>query len=264
MMVFVQLIAAALVLNLLVMTLCFWYARSRAFYSVVDPVWSFSVPATAVLYALIGPAPTERALLLAIPPLLWGGRLGLHIATRLISHFPKEDGRYHILREEYLREGRTIEGGFFRFFLFQGLSVVILSAPFLSMALDPSPAIGGFAALGALVWGVGFSGESLADFQMRRFRAQNPGKTCTVGLWRYSRHPNYFFESVVWWGYFLMACDSPGGWASIYCPFAILYLLLRVTGVPYAEAQSLRSKGEEYRSYQRRTSAFVPWFPRRG
>jgi len=261
-MMILKLISFALVMNLSLMALCFAFAKRNNFYSAVDALWAFCLPLTAALYGVFGTVSGVRGYLLILPPLFWGGRLGLHLATRLRAHFPKEDGRYVRLREDYLAEGRSVEQGFFRFYLYQGISVVLLSAPFLAIACDANPELGGFEAIGAAVWWVGFLGESIADRQMKRFREQNPGKTCDVGLWRYSRHPNYFFESVLWWGYFLVALGSPGGWITIYCPLLMLFLLLKVTGVPYAEAQSLKSRGEEFRAYQRRTSAFVPWFPR--
>jgi steroid 5-alpha reductase family enzyme len=117
---------------------------------------------------------------------------------------------------------------------------------------------------GLALWAVALAGEALADKQMSRFKAapSNAGAVCRTGLWKYSRHPNYFFESLVWWAYFLFAAAAPTGWVTLYCPLGMLYLLLRVTGIPETEAQAVRSKGEAYRAYQRTTSAFVPWFPR--
>jgi steroid 5-alpha reductase family enzyme len=99
---------------------------------------------------------------------------------------------------------------------------------------------------------------------MKRFKADpaNRGGVCATGLWRYSRHPNYFFESMVWWGFFLVALGSPMGWMTVACPLLMLYFLLKVTGVELTEAHSLRTRGDAYRRYQRSTSAFIPWFPK--
>ena len=107
------------------------------------------------------------------------------------------------------------------------------------------------------------AGESAADRQLEAFRRDpaNRGKTCRVGLWRVSRHPNYFFEWLVWVAYFVFALASPWGWVTIYCPALMLFFLFRVTGIPATEAQALKSRGEDYRQYQRTTSAFFPWFP---
>jgi steroid 5-alpha reductase family enzyme len=96
---------------------------------------------------------------------------------------------------------------------------------------------------------------------LHRFKANpaNRGRTCQAGLWRYSRHPNYFFEWVVWVGFFVFALGSPWGWTAVASPIVMLYILLFVTGVPAAEAASLRSRGDEFRAYQHTTSTFVPW-----
>ena len=110
-----------------------------------------------------------------------------------------------------------------------------------------------------------FAGEITADAQLSRFKSNpaNRGKLCDVGLWRYSRHPNYFFESVIWLAYALFALSSPWGWVGLASPALILYFLLKVTGIPATEAQALRTKGEAYRRYQETTSVFIPWFPRK-
>jgi steroid 5-alpha reductase family enzyme len=109
---------------------------------------------------------------------------------------------------------------------------------------------------------IAVGGEALADFQLHRFKADpaNRGKTCRAGLWNYSRHPNYFFEWLVWCAYALYACASPGGWAGLACPLLMFYFLFRVTGIPLTEAQAVKTKGEDYLDYQRTTSVFVPWF----
>ena len=115
------------------------------------------------------------------------------------------------------------------------------------------------------LWFVAVAGEALADAQLAAFKRNpaNRGGVCAVGLWRYSRHPNYFFECLIWVSYALFAFGSPGGWLALIGPAAILYLLLRVTGIPLTEEQSLRSRGEAYRRYQETTSAFLPWFPKK-
>jgi steroid 5-alpha reductase family enzyme len=109
------------------------------------------------------------------------------------------------------------------------------------------------------------TGEALADAQLAAFKrdAANRGRVCEAGLWRYSRHPNYFFEWLIWVAYFVFAVGSPWGWVALIGPASILYLLLRVTGIPMTEEQSLRSRGDAYRRYQRTTSAFIPWLPKK-
>jgi steroid 5-alpha reductase family enzyme len=117
---------------------------------------------------------------------------------------------------------------------------------------------------GAALWLFALLGESAADLQLARFKADpsTRGRVCDVGLWRLSRHPNYFFEWLVWCAYFLFALPSPWGWTTVSCPLLMLYFLFRVTGIPATEEQALRSRGEAYRRYQRTTSAFVPWVRR--
>ena len=119
---------------------------------------------------------------------------------------------------------------------------------------------------GALLWCFSVGNTILTDRQLAQFRAipDHRGKTCRVGWWRYSRHPNYFFEWLHWWSYVVLAAGSPFWWATLAAPATMLYLLFRVTGIPPTEAQALASRGEDYRSYQRTTSMFFPWRPRKG
>ena len=116
---------------------------------------------------------------------------------------------------------------------------------------------------GAALFVLSVIGESIADAQLRRFRADpaNRGKVLQSGLWRSSRHPNYFFEWLVWVAWLVIALASPYGWIAGYCPLLMLWFLYKVTGIPATEEQSLKSKGEAYREYQRTTSAFIPWWP---
>jgi steroid 5-alpha reductase family enzyme len=142
--------------------------------------------------------------------------------------------------------------------------VVLLSLPALIVALSPAQHISVLEIAGLATWAAGLAGEATADRQLHRFKADRAraGRVCTVGLWRYSRHPNYFFEWLVWVGYALYALGSPFGWVALTCPLLMLYFLFRVTGIPATEAQALRTRGEDYRRYQQTTSRFVPWFPR--
>jgi steroid 5-alpha reductase family enzyme len=147
----------------------------------------------------------------------------------------------------------------------QALVDVILSLPYLVAMTKPAPGLGAWDLAGVLVWVVTVVGETVADHQLATFRADpaNCGRTCRVGLWRASRHPNYFFEWLHWWSYVLLAVGSPWWALTLVGPALMLFFLLKVTGIPAAEAQALASRGEDYRDYQRTTSAFVPWFPKR-
>jgi steroid 5-alpha reductase family enzyme len=119
--------------------------------------------------------------------------------------------------------------------------------------------------IGAAVWAISILGEAVADGQLKAFKKNpaNKGKVCDVGLWNYSRHPNYFFESMIWIGYALVALNGDYGWLGLLSPITITLLLFRVTGIPLTEQQAIRSKGEAYIEYQRTTSMFVPWFKKK-
>jgi steroid 5-alpha reductase family enzyme len=179
------------------------------------------------------------------------------------AHHPEEDGRYAEMRERWRG---SLSRKMFGFFEIQAVSVVILGLPFLFAVSNAEAAFQTLEIAGVFVWLIAWLGESVADAQLAAFKRDlaNSGRVCDAGLWRYSRHPNYFFEWLIWVGFFLVGCASPWGWVGIIAPAGILHLLLNVTGVPLTEAQSLRSKGEAYRRYQSTTNAFFPWFPRAG
>ena len=228
-------------------------------FSFVDVTWSYSLAFLAPLYALAGNGFSERRWLALAMAVIWSLRLGTYLFRRVASHHPHEDVRYQVLRADWKDQ---LARSFFWFFQAQALLILLLSFPILLACLNPSPRMSAVEMLGAFVWLVGIIGEAMSDAQMAKFKgaASNKGKVCQTGLWRYSRHPNYFFESLIWWGFWLLACGSPWGWATVYAPASILYFLLRVTGIPLTEKCAVESKGDAYREYQRTTSAFVPWF----
>ena len=202
-----------------------------------------------------------RRALIAAMVFVWSVRLGTHLLVRVAGKHPVEDGRYVQLRRDWEHGFALRMAGFFQL---QAASVVLLAIPILAACSNPEPALGGLEWAGAALWLAAISGEALADAQLAIFKRDpgNAGRVCDAGLWRYSRHPNYFFEWLVWVSYFVFGCASPWGWLGILSPACILYLLLRVTGIPLTEEQSVRSRGDAYRRYQERTSAFVP-LPRR-
>ena len=140
-------------------------------------------------------------------------------------------------------------------------SAVIFSLPFLLAAWREMP-LRELDFAGLAIAALALAGESLADRQMKRFKADaaNKGRVCEAGLWRFSRHPNYFFEFAFWVGIFVASIDTPRGWLTVVCPLLMYYILTRVTGIPLTEEYAVKSKGDAYREYQRTTSAFVPWF----
>ncbi|RYD23695.1 MAG: DUF1295 domain-containing protein [Verrucomicrobiaceae bacterium] len=246
---------------MLVFALAWAWAVKIDNYSLVDAVWAFGIGLTAVMWLSLGNGDAVKRCAAAVLITCWSLRLGSHLTHRIRKAHPDEDARYRKLRE--LWKGRE-KRMFFGFFQVQAASVVLLALPFLFIGRDAS-GFGVWEAAGAIISVLAISGEALADHQMNAFKKQGHDRkaVCDVGLWRYSRHPNYFFESLIWVGFYLFACGSAYGWMMVHAPLVILFLLLRVTGVPPSEASSLASKGDAYRAYQRRTSVFIPLPPRR-
>jgi steroid 5-alpha reductase family enzyme len=221
---------------------------------IVDVLWSVGLAVSAVLNGVYGGGSPATRVLVALLGGFWAARLAGHLWLRVRSE--PEDGRYRALRERW--SGSQLK--WFGLFQFQALLIALFSIPFAAAAANGSPYVLGLAiALG--FWNVSVLGESLADHQLAQFRADpaNRGRTCRVGLWRYSRHPNYFFEWLHWFSYLALAFGGPTVWYSSLGP-ALMYVFLRwISGVPYTEAQALRSRGEDYREYQRTTSVLIPW-----
>lgn len=242
------------------MAIAWWISIKNDNASIVDPIWAGTFSVISLEYALFSPGFFWRKLLLFAMVFLWSQRLALHLALRLRKHFPQEDKRYQLFRQKWGL--KTLR--FFGFFQLQGLSIFILSVPFLYAYRNPSHTISILEWISVLVWTIAWTGETLSDIQLRNFKAsaQNLGQVCNAGLWKYSRHPNYFFEWLNWCAFALFIAASPGGQVAFYCPFLMLYLLLRVTGIPLLEQLAIQSKGDLYLRYQKTTPMFFPWFPR--
>lgn len=225
--------------------------------SVVDPGWAYGLALVVTAYALLGPGDSTRRWVGAAMAALWGLRLGTHLLVRIIGQ--PEEGRYQQLRKEW---GKNIALKFLAFFEFQALLDVFLSLPFLLAALNTSTQLRSAEKFGVAIFLLALIGEAVADAQLAAFKRDpsSHGQVCERGLWNYSRHPNYFFEWLVWLAWAIFALGSPYGWLALACPALMFYFLFRVTGIPATEAQALRSKGDAYRRYQQTTSAFVPWF----
>lgn len=242
----------------LIMSLGWLWQRKHSNAGIVDVLWAAGVGSGAVLLALFGDGDASPRFVLAILGGLWGARLAAHLWRRVQGE--PEDGRYQHLRAHW--NGSQLK--FFLFFQFQALLIVLFSLPFLAVASNPR-GFGAWMLVGIAIWLVSVIGESIADAQLARFRADpvNRGRTCRDGLWRYSRHPNYFFEWVHWFAYVCIAIGSPIAWLAWAGPL-VMYVFLRwISGIPYTETQALRSRGDDYRAYQRSTPMLIPWFPKR-
>jgi steroid 5-alpha reductase family enzyme len=256
-----ELMCAGLAVTAVIMLVLWFIMLATQNAGIVDVGWAASMGLLAVMYATLSDGlPLRRAAIGTIAG-AWAGRLAIYLLVDRVLGRP-EDGRYETLRARW---GARANAYFFPFFQVQAVLAVVLSVPFLLVSQNAALqlAIVEIAAIALFV--VGIVGESVADRQLARFRAAAAGtrQTCRMGLWRYSRHPNYFFEWLIWCSYALMALAAPYGWLGLVSPAIMLFLLFRVTGIPATEAQAIRTRGDDYRRYQRTTSVFVPWFPQK-
>lgn len=255
-----QLLSVFLFASILMVFLWLIYLRTKN-PTIVDLGWTMSLVFSAWFYGVHGDGDLMHRSLIIFMVTFWGLRLSGHLFFhRILPNI--EDGRYTQLKKIWTKHREWI---FLGFFLLQAVVATILSIPFQIISQNVSSSLLPIEVVGISVWGLALCGEYLADRQLESFKKDpsNRGKTCRVGLWNYSRHPNYFFEWLTWCGYFLMALSTPFGILSIVSPILILFLIIKVSGIPPTEEQSLRSRGDDYRNYQKTTSAFIPWFPRK-
>ncbi|MBK8971145.1 MAG: DUF1295 domain-containing protein [Hahellaceae bacterium] len=224
----------------------------------VDVLWAACTGLTGVAMAATGAGDPWLRVLVAAIYAVWFGRLSWHLWRRIAGH--PEEGRYvHMRAWAGERSGRV----FLVFYLMQASWVWLFALPawVVSQGQLPAPLL---MVLGVVIVIMAWVGETLADHQLARFRATpgHRGKTCREGLWRYSRHPNYFFEWLHWFAYPLLGASAPGGEWLWLAPAMVFVFLYFVTGIPFTEQQALRTRGEDYRRYQQTTSLFIPWRPK--
>jgi steroid 5-alpha reductase family enzyme len=228
--------------------------------SIVDIWWGLGfVLVAATAFALAeGGDPGRRALVLALTA-AWGLRLGGYLLWRNWGH--GEDPRYQAMRRHW--GARFPLASLATVFGLQGVLMWFVSLPVQVAMVSPAP-LGALDAVGVLVFATGLAFESVGDFQLARFKADpaNAGRVMDRGLWRYTRHPNYFGDCLAWWGLFAIALATPAGIYTLLSPVLMTFLLLRVSGVALLE-RSIGKRRPEYAAYQARTSAFVPLPPRR-
>jgi steroid 5-alpha reductase family enzyme len=234
----------------------------------VDAFWSFGTGAAGVLAALwpLGAPATLRQVLVAAMIGIWGLRLGLYIAERSARAHGREDVRYARLRAEW---GRSHPSRMFRFLMLQAFMGWVLTLSVLVAARNAAPGPSPADWLGVLVILVAVAGEAIADAQMRGFRRDpaNRGGVMRSGLWAWSRHPNYFFQTLGWLAYPIIALGPPGspllGLIALSGPALMYWLLVYVSGIPLLEREMLDSRGDAFRDYQASTSAFFLLPPRK-
>jgi len=228
--------------------------------SIVDIFWGPGFVLLTWLYFALADGYEGRSILISVLVTIWGLRLSFHIARRNWSE--PEDRRYQRMRERV--GARFWWRSYVTVFLLQGALLWTISMPLLAAQNAAAPdgfRIWDFLAL--IVWEIGFLFEAGGDWQLSRFRSDpaNAGKVMNRGLWRYTRHPNYFGDAMIWWAFFVIAAHTTDGWITIFSPIIMTFLLVRVSGVTMLE-RDLKLSKPDYAEYIRRTSAFIPWFPR--
>lgn len=258
---------AAVVAAVACMSVVFWLAHAKNRYDVIDAVWGVAFVAIAVVTYILGDfAGTDGVslqLVLLACVTIWGLRLSLHIYRRY-RRSQREDRRYTQLRRDYARKkGGVGWNMYLKVYLVQAVLAVVVSTPIIiAMGSAPVP-MGVWGWIGGAIWVIGFLFESIGDHQLGAFlrNPANKGKIMTSGLWRYTRHPNYFGEMTQWWGLYIMVWSVPYGWAGLIGPLVITWLLVFISGVPLTERHFRNRPGWDV--YRRRTSKLIPLPPRK-
>ena len=251
---------AALLIWILVTLLWIWSILIKNV-SIVDLFWGFGFVVVNAFYVFMSGEINTRKILLLILVTIWGLRLAIYLAFRNIGK--GEDFRYQEFRRKYGTE-RYWWFSYFQTFLLQGVLIMIVSLPLLGIsASSQSGNLNLLDYIGILVWLIGFSFEAGGDFQLSRFKrdAKNKGKVLNTGFWKYTRHPNYFGDSAVWWAYALFSIAAGSYW-QIIGSVVMTLLIIKVSGVALLE-KTLNESKPQYREYIQKTSAFFPWFPKK-
>lgn len=243
----------------LYMTCVFCLALLKKDNSLVDIAWGLGFIGVAILTIFLKEGWTTRQVIVSCLVSIWGLRLALHIALRKRGR--GEDFRYAKWRQDW---GRWfVLRSYFQIFMLQGVFLFIIALPIILVNFSSREDLTAMDLLGIGVWCIGFIFEAVGDYQLVQFKKQpaNKGKIISTGLWKYTRHPNYFGEVVMWWGIFLLALSVENGWLAVFSPFTITFLLLRVSGVTMLEKKY--QGNPEFEAYAERTNAFFPWFPKK-
>jgi steroid 5-alpha reductase family enzyme len=228
--------------------------------SIADLFWGFGFVVAAILYFVLTTGVEARKILILLLVGIWGLRLSIYLTWRNIGK--GEDYRYKKFRQDY-GEHRYWWISFFQVFLLQGVLMWLISAPLLGAQLYDKNPISVLDCAGAFFWLLGFTFEAVGDSQLSRFKA-NPaskGKVLNTGLWRYTRHPNYFGEAAIWTGYALISVAA-GSYIPVLSSVLMIGMIIKVSGVFLLE-KSLKDTKPQYKEYIEKTSAFIPWFPKK-
>lgn len=244
----------------LYMTIIFGIALVKKDNSIADIAWGFGFILVAALTLFLEKGLTARQVVIAVLVFVWGTRLAVHITAR--NKGRGEDFRYAEWRRKW---GKSfVLRTYLQVFILQGFFLLVIAYPIILVHYSREEGITVLDIIGTLIWTIGFIFEAAGDFQLLQFKRDpmNKGKIMNRGLWKFTRHPNYFGESVMWWGIFLIALSAKNGWTALVSPVLMTFLLLRVSGVVLLEKKYAGNK--DYAEYARKTSAFIPWFPKKG
>ncbi|WKZ30367.1 MAG: DUF1295 domain-containing protein [Candidatus Dojkabacteria bacterium] len=246
-----------LAISIIVMTLFYGISRLLKDTSVIDTAWGIGMMAIAGSLYFMSP-PNIRNVTILVLIVMWGARLAIHLWMRTLRN-TEEDFRYNALRKAW--GDQFAIKSYVQIFLVQAFLQWIVSLPLIAIFSSGEVTFTLLDSAGISLWVLGFVIEAISDWQLTVFKEDpaNKGKLLQSGLWKFSRHPNYFGEACQWWGIFLFAA-SVGGWFTIISPIVLTYSLLFVTGIPLLEAK--KKDNPEFKAYQKRTSAFIPWFPK--
>lgn len=236
------------------MVLSSWLKRL----DIVDVLWGLGFGVIGVTSLMLGRGSGPRGMVVTALVLIWGLRLSVHIYHRRRGR--PEDHRYVAMKAKW--RGHELVNAFVQVFIAQAALALVIMLPVIIVNSTTLTKLNTLDFLGIAVWLVGFGFEAVGDYQLSRFLANsaNRGKLMSIGLWRYTRHPNYFGEVTLWWGIFLLALSVPYGLLGVIGPLTISYLILKVSGVPLLERASQKRPG--WNEYVRRTSKFIPMLPR--
>lgn len=255
-------VSSLLLLNLaitLAAMVCLWLASVVARdASIVDPFWGTGFILITWVTFFFSSTPVSWRLLIALLVTVWGARLSGYLTWR--NRGKGEDRRYRQMRDKW--GGKFIWVSLLTVFVLQGVLMWVISLP-IQIGMRAMPFSGWFIGAGVLIWATGFFFEAVGDFQLARFKSnpENAGRILDQGLWRYTRHPNYFGDFLVWWGIYIVAGLNSQAWWTVVSPILMSLLLVYVSGVALLE-KSLKGRSPQYRDYIERTSAFFPWPPR--
>jgi len=255
-----QTIATSAITVLIFMIFMFIIAQVKKNNSIVDIGWGMGFILISVVLSFTVEQTDKKDLLLLLMILLWGSRLSLHIFTR--ARGKEEDFRYAQWRKDWGKH--AVVQAFFKVFMLQGFLMLVIAFPIMVVFNSANDQLNLFSYVGFLIFAFGFLFESVGDFQMFRFKKkpENKGKIITSGLWKFTRHPNYFGEAFLWWGVAVLAIGSDLFMLAFIGPLLLNLLLLFVSGVPLLEKKY--EGNEAWETYKKTTPKFIPFFGKRG